>query len=95
MSTRWETNRFEPADVEAVVALWQRVFRDYYLSVATLRELTFDWPSFDPDGCWVARDDDRIVGLGMAKDKNITEGTIPISHIHRGSSQWIRKTGCP
>jgi len=88
-------NRFEPADVEAVVALWQRVFRDYYLSVATLRELTFDWPSFDPDGCWVARDDDRIVGLGMAKDKNITEGTIPISHIHRGSSQWIRKTGCP
>ena len=81
MSTRWETNRFEPADVEAVVALWQRVFPDYYLSVATLRKYTFDcpeWAVFDPDGCWVARDDDRIVGFGMAKDMNITEGTIPV-----------------
>jgi predicted N-acetyltransferase YhbS len=76
MSTRWETNQFELADVEAVVALWQRVFPDYYLSVATLRKFTFDHPNFDPNGAWVARDDGQIVGFGLATDMEITEGPL-------------------
>ena len=76
MSTRWETSQFESADVEATVVLWQRVFPDYYLSVATLRKFTFDHPNFDPNGAWVARDDGRIVGFGLATDMEITEGPL-------------------
>ena len=77
-------------DIASVAKLWEMLFRNYPVSIESIKKYTFDNTDFDPAGCFTARVNDQVVGFVFATIMQIPEtygsefpGCIPVIMVHR------------
>ena len=78
-------DQFRYQDTESVVRLWNMLFKNYSLTMESLRKYTLGNPDFDPAGCFVARQNAKVIAFALATVMRIPEtgtgelpGCIPV-----------------